>query len=87
MLTGFNNNITYKGEKYHIQTENRGLHDPVIVTFIYRRGAIIASKKTNYAHLVNKENFMEDVRKIMEEQHKEMIRLLLEGKFDKEKSS
>ncbi len=83
MLTGFNNNITYKNQEYHIQTENRGTHDPIIITLIYCKGAIVASKKTNYTHLINENDFMEGVRQTMETQHRDMIKALLAGEFDR----
>lgn len=45
MLSGFNTNITYRNNKYHIQTEDSGVKNPVIVTLLYFEGEIIASKK------------------------------------------
>ncbi|MFZ3121795.1 MAG: hypothetical protein WA104_00255 [Thermodesulfovibrionales bacterium] len=45
MLVGYNNNVTYKGKVYHVQTEDSGLNNPVIVTLLYFKGTILASKK------------------------------------------
>ena len=45
MLVGYNNNVTYKGKVYHVQTEDSGLNNPIIVTLLYIKGTILASKK------------------------------------------
>ncbi len=45
MLVGYNDNITFKGKVYHVQTEDSGLKNPIIVTLLYFRGVILASKK------------------------------------------
>ena len=81
MLVGYNTNISYKEHVYHVQTEDSGQKNPVIVSLIYSHGAIIASRKTNYAHVAQDPDFREKVTKIMKAQHKWMIRELLAGKF------
>ncbi|MBI5026844.1 MAG: hypothetical protein HZC12_09030 [Nitrospirae bacterium] len=87
MLTGFNNNITYKDKVYHIQTEDGGIKNPVITTLLYYKGAVIASKKTDYTDLLGKEGHKKTIREMMERQHKIMIKALLTGKFDTHTSS
>ncbi len=82
MLIGFNNNIVYKDDVYHVQTENSGLDNPVITTFIYLKGSIVASKKHDYADILHEENSKKTVRQLMENQHKNMIKALLEGRFN-----
>jgi hypothetical protein len=81
MLVGYNTNISYKGDVYHIQTEDSGHSNPVIVTLLYQKGAILASRKTSYAQILSDADFSAKVRKIMQIQHKGMIRELLSGKF------
>jgi len=84
MLVGYNTNITYKDTVYHIQTEDNGQKNPVILTLLYSQGAILASKKTSYAHIVNDLDFKEKARDIMKKQHKVMIKELLAGKYSGE---
>jgi hypothetical protein len=84
MLVGYNTNISYKEKGYHIQTEDNGQSNPVIVTLLYSKGAILASKKTNYAHIVAESDYKDKVREIMKEQHKGMIKELLAGKHTDE---
>ena len=80
MLVGYNTNVPYKGTIYHVQTEDSGLKNPVIITLLYLKGTILASKKANYADLASTPDYKEKVREIMKEQHKTMIKELIAGK-------
>jgi hypothetical protein len=82
MVVGFNHNIKHKGKPYHIQTEDSGLDNPHIITHLFVGGNILASKKTSYAEIVGAENLAQVVRELMEEQHKEMLRNLINGVYD-----
>jgi len=82
MVVGFNHNIKHKGKMYHIQTEDSGLENPHIITHLFVGGNILASKKTSYADIVGAENLAQVVRELMEEQHKEMLRNLINGVYD-----
>src|SRR5689334_5706088 len=82
MVVGFNHNIKHKGKPYHIQTEDSGLENPHIITHLFVGGNILASKKTSYADIVGAENLPQVVRELMEEQHKEMLRNLINGVYD-----
>lgn len=82
MVVGFNHNIMYKGEMFHIQTEDNGVKSPTIVTLLYQGGTIISSKKTSYADIVKIDNLDQVVEELMKDQHKEMLRMLKSGAFD-----
>jgi len=82
MVTGFNHNIKHGGKAYHIQTEDSGLGNPHITTHLFVGGNILASKKTGYADIIGAENLAQVVRELMEEQHKEMLRNLVNGVYD-----
>jgi hypothetical protein len=81
MLVGYNTNISYKGNTYHIQTEDSGVKNPVVVTLLYSKGAILASKKTSYSHIIEDPEYKDKVKRLMKEQHKVMIKELLAGKY------
>ena len=81
MIAGYNTNISYKGDTYHIQTEDSGIKNPVIVTLLYSKGAILTSKKTSYAHIVNDQDYKEKIKGLMKQQHKTMIKELLSGRY------
>lgn len=82
MVLGFNHNLTYKGEVFHVQTEDSGVANPHIVTLLYRGGVIITSKKTSYSDILKIDNLDVVVEELMKEQHKEMMRRLKSGEFD-----
>ncbi len=82
MVVGFNHNVRYKGDIFHIQTEDSGINAPHIITLLYRGGTIISSKKTSYADIIKMENLEQVVEELMKEQHKEMLRRLKAGDFD-----
>ncbi len=82
MVVGFNHNVVYKGDVFHIQTEDSGVNNPHIITLLFRGGNIISSKKTSYADILKMENLEQVVEELMKEQHKEMLRRLKAGDFD-----
>ncbi len=79
---GFNHNIKYRGQIYHVQTEDSGADSPRVTTHVFLGGNIVASKRTSYAEVVGADNLAEVVRTLMEEQHKEMLRNLVNGVYD-----
>ncbi len=82
MVPGFNHNIKHKGRVFHIQTEDSGAKNPHIITHLFVGGNILASKKTTYAEIVGQHEFENTVRSMMEEQHKQMLRNLINGVYD-----
>lgn len=85
MLPGYNHNVKYHDQIYHIQTEDSGVDNPHIITLLYIGGNILARRKTSYADIIKNENLNEVVRELMQEQHKQMLRDLKGGVFDKAK--
>src|SRR3954462_14731155 len=81
-VTGFNHNIKHKGKVYHVQTEDSGASNPHIITHLFVGGNILATKKSSYTDIVKSENLPELVRDMMEEQHKQMLRNLVNGTYD-----
>ncbi len=86
MLVGYNTNVPYKGRLYHIQTEDSGLKNPVVITLLYYKGTILASKKTSYADLASDPDYKEKVREVMKEQHKSMMKELIRGCHTKDQA-
>lgn len=82
MVLGFNHNVVYKGEVFHVQTEDSGIKNPHIITLLYRGGVIISSKKTSYADIIAMDNLDSVVEELMKAQHKELMRRLKSGEFD-----
>lgn len=82
MVPGFNHNIKHGGQIYHVQTEDSGVSNPHIITHLFVGGNILATKKTSYADIVNAENLQDIVKELMQEQHKAMLRNLINGVYD-----
>jgi hypothetical protein len=83
MLSGINTDIQYKGEVYHIQTEDGGKSNPMITTLLFKGGAIFSSKKTSYGEILQSASYQDVVKDLMKEQHKNMVRDLASGKFER----
>lgn len=82
MVLGFNHNVMYKGEVFHVQTEDSGIANPHIISLLYKGGVILCSKKTSYSDILKMDNLEEVVEELMKEQHKELMRRLKSGEFD-----
>ena len=80
---GFNNNVKYNGQVFHIQTEDSGLDRPHIITHLFADGGrIIKSNKRSYATETKRDDVAMFVRGLMKGQHMEMAIMLREGRFD-----
>jgi len=60
VITGFNTDIEHDGVVYHVQTEDKGLDTPIILSLVYVGGAILASKRAPYKDLIA-EGFSDEV--------------------------
>jgi hypothetical protein len=81
-LAGFNHNIRHADRVYHVQTEDSGVENPHLFTHVFLGGMIISSARTDYADLATVPNHEEQVRKMMQEQHKRLMKELRRGLFD-----
>jgi hypothetical protein len=80
---GFNNNVKYKAQTFHIQTEDSGLDKPHIITHLFADGGrVIKSHKRSYAEHVKRDDVAPFVRQLMKGQQLEMALSLREGRFD-----
>ena len=52
VITGYNTDVEFDGVVYHVQTEDKGLQTPVILSLVYIGGAILASKRAPYDDLI-----------------------------------
>ena len=82
MLTGYNTDFKFDGKIYHCQTEDGGINSPFITSLMYHQGAILASRKTSYADILRADCLEDVVRELMMEQHKQMIRDLMQNKLE-----
>jgi hypothetical protein len=81
MIVGFNTDIKYRNEVFHIQTEDKGKNNPTVETLVYHQGEILLSRRITYGHLTGKSDHRKRVKAMMKTQHDQVISELKEGKF------
>ena len=82
MIIGFNTDIKYRDEVFHIQTEDKGEGNPTIETLVYHSGEILLSRRISYGHLkLERNDQRKKVKSMMKIQHDHIIGELKEGKF------
>jgi hypothetical protein len=81
MLSGINADVKYQDKTYHVQTEDGGIKNPVVVTTLFEGGAILASRKTSYADRLKADNLSNEIRELIKKQHNAVVEDLMAGKF------
>jgi hypothetical protein len=82
VLTGYNTDVPHEGVVYHVQTEDKGLETPIILSLVYVGGAILASKRAPYDDLIAT-GFDEAVlAERIERQHKLICAALHAGRIE-----
>lgn len=82
MITGFNTDIEYEGITYHIQTEDKGLDTPLILSLVYNRGTILASKRASYEDLLTEEFDEKVLAQRLQKQHKLICAAVRAGRIE-----
>ena len=77
-VLGYNHNVRYAGRLWHVQTEDSGVNNPHIFTHLFHEGTILATKRADY----DPASEVGAVQKVMQVQHKAMLRDLKAGAFD-----
>jgi hypothetical protein len=67
---------------YHVQTEDGGMGNPVVLTRLFSGGVLLSSRKTSYVYLMDREDLETVIVSLMEDQHKAVIEDLRRGKSD-----
>jgi hypothetical protein len=82
VLTGFNTDVEYDGVVYHVQTEDKGLQTPFILSLVYTGGAILASKRSPYDDLISRGFDEEVLAQRLSRQHKLICAAVHAGRID-----
>ena len=83
MITGFNTDIEHDGVVYHVQTEDKGLESPLILSLVYVGGAILAAKRSRYEDLIESGDFSEEVlTKRLKRQHQLICAAINAGRIE-----
>jgi hypothetical protein len=81
MIVGYNTDIKYRNEVFHIQTEDKGQGNPTIETLVYLHGEILLSRRLSYAHLLTAADKNKTVKNLMKTQHDQICSELKGGNF------
>jgi len=81
MIVGYNTDIKYRNEVFHIQTEDKGQGNPTIETLVYLHGEILISRRISYAHLLSAIEKNKQIKSLMKTQHDQVCTELKGGGF------
>ena len=84
MITGINTDIKYNGTTYHVQTEEK---HPLIETLVYKGGAILKKNSYDYIKKFGLKLSDQQIRKLVENYHREMLVMIKNGKLVEENST
>lgn len=82
MITGFNTDIEHDGVIYHVQTEDKGLDTPIILSLVYAGGTILASKRSPYEDLIAEGFSDAALAERLKRQHKLICAAIHSGRID-----
>lgn len=82
VITGYNTDIEFGGVTYHIQTEDKGLTTPIIMSLVYDRGTILASKRQPYDDLISAGFDEKALAERLQKQHKTICAAIKKGKIE-----
>ncbi|HYO90772.1 MAG TPA: hypothetical protein VEQ40_04020 [Pyrinomonadaceae bacterium] len=82
MITGFNTDVEHEGTVYHVQTEDKGLDSPLILSLVYVGGAILASKRSRYDDLIEKGFDEKELSERLNRQHKLICAAIRAGRIE-----
>ena len=84
MITGFNTDVKHSDTVYHVQTEDKGVKNPLILSLIYVKGAILDAFRIRYEDFLASNRFSEALlQKILEFQHRQIVGAIKRGKYQK----
>lgn len=82
MISGFNTDVKFDDVVYHVQTEDKGLKSRLIVSLVYDRGTILASKRSSYEDLVNGSLDESVLAERLQKQHKLICAAVKAGRIN-----
>jgi hypothetical protein len=82
VITGFNTDVEHDGVVYHVQTEDKGLESPLILSLVYSGGAILASKRSRYEDLIASGYSDEALAERLKRQHRLICAAILAGRLE-----
>jgi hypothetical protein len=82
VITGYNTDVEHDGVVYHVQTEDKGLDSPLILSLVYAGGAILASKRSRYDDLIASGFSDEALAERLKRQHRLICAAIHAGRIE-----
>lgn len=82
VITGYNTDVEHGGVTYHVQTEDKGLNTPIILSLVYSGGAILAAKRSAYDDLIAAGFDQNALIERLQRQHKLICAAINAGRID-----
>jgi len=82
VITGYNTDVEHGGVTYHVQTEDKGLNTPIILSLVYSGGAILAAKRSPYDDLIAAGFDQNALIERLQRQHKLICAAINAGRID-----
>lgn len=82
MIAGFNTDITFEGVTYHVQTEDKGLDNPLIISLVYLGGKVVASKRSKYGDIIADKFDEEVLAERLKRQHRLICAAIQVGRIE-----
>jgi len=82
VITGYNTDVEFGGVVYHVQTEDKGLQTPIILSLVYIGGAILASKRAPYDDLIARGFDEQILVERLQRQHKLICAAVYAGRIE-----
>jgi len=76
----FTTDVVVEGVKYHVQTEKLSAKKPFIITSVFKDGAVVSTKRTDYGPLLGEAGFDKKLADLMRREHSTAIDKLREEK-------
>jgi len=81
MVPGLNTEVTHTGREHHVQTEDFGEKNPIILTLVCTGGAVVLREKLAYGELLGENPPASLIRALMEAQHRRIVRRVAAGEI------
>jgi len=82
MVPGINTDVSHDGVDYHVQTEDLGAKNPIILTLVYRNGAVVLRDKLEYGQILATDPSASLIKTLMDAQHRRVVRHLAGGEIE-----
>lgn len=86
MISGFNTDIKVGNTVYHVQTEDKGEKSRLLLSLVYDKGTILASKRVSYDDVLKGDFDEKKIAEFLNRQHQVICAAVSAGRIDELKA-